>query len=228
MSWLKKALGAVATGGLSLLAEPVKNVVDTVTGKKADKASREATDNLIAAQQAAAQRFEPYTQLGSFASGRLTDIMSGKLKPNLADIPGYSAGLDAGQEAIRREAAAQGTQGGGTLAALFGFGQRYAGEAFNNYMGTLQNMTQIGANAAAGVAGTDVAAGNARAGEVLGRAQRGSQLVGTLGNLAGMAMAGPAGGFIGGKLSGMFGGGGTGAEAYGEGAAAMSRSMALG
>lgn len=228
MSWLKKAVGAIATGGLSLLAKPVKNAVDTVTGKKADKAGKDAANNLIAAQQEAAKRFEPYTQLGSFASGRLTDIMSGKLKPNLADIPGYSAGLDAGQEAIRREAAAQGAQGGGTLAALFGFGQRYAGEAFNNYMGTLQNMTQIGANAAAGVAGTDVAAGNARAAEVMGRAQRGSQLVGTVGGLAGMAFGGPAGGFIGGKLSGMFGGGGNGAEAYGEGAAAMSRSMALG
>src|SRR3569623_1044799 len=225
MSWLKKALGAVATGGLSLLAKPAKQLVDTITGKKADKAGKDAANNLVAAQQKAAGRFEPYTQLGSFASGRLTDIMSGKMKPNLADIPGYSAGLDAGQEAIRREAAAQGTQGGGTLAALFGFGQRYAGQAFNDYMGTLQNMTQIGQSAAAGVANTDIGAGNARAAEVMGRSARQTRLVGTI---AGITLGGPAGCFIGGKVGSLFGGGSGGAEAYGEGAAAMSRSMALG
>lgn len=208
MSWLKKALVALATGGLSLAAKPAKQAVDTITGKKADKASRAARDLQVTAQDKAASRYEPYAKLGTFASGRLSDILEGKSKVNLGDIPGYQAGLDAGSESIRREAAAQGTQGGGTLAALFGFGQRYAGDAFSSYMNTLQNVTQIGSNAAGAQGRADIGAGESRAAYELGRGQRGSQLVGTLGGLAGMAIGGPGGGMLGKGLGGSLSGGG--------------------
>lgn len=202
MSFLKKAFGAVATGGLSLLAKPAKQALDTVTGKKADEASKDARNLQVAAQEKASARFEPYAKLGSYSSGRLSDILSGSAKLNLADIPGYQAGLDAGSEAIRREAAAQGTRGGGTLASLFGFGQRYAGQAFDSYMNTLQNTARIGYGAADAQGRADMGIAESKGAYELGQAQRGSQLVGTLGGIAGAAFGGPGGGFLGGSLSG--------------------------
>lgn len=59
-------------------------------------------------------------------------------------IPGYLESLAAGEEAIRREAAAQGSIGGGTLASLFKFGQQQSGAAFDRYVRDLQSLAQFG------------------------------------------------------------------------------------
>ena len=204
MSFLKKLVGAVATGGLSLLAKPVGQAIKTVSGASAAKDAAETLQKQAAAGAAA---FAPYQQAGQQALGRISDIMSGKTKVNLADIPGYQAGMEAGTSAISREAAAQGARGGGTLASLFGFGQRYAGEAFQQYMGQLSSMASMGAQATGQVVGQQQAGAQAQAAGILGQQQAFTNLAGTV---VGAVAGGPIGASIGGKLSSMFSSGGMG------------------
>jgi len=201
MSFLKKLVGAVATGGLSLLAKPVGQAIKTVSGASAAKDAAETLQKQAAAGAAA---FAPYQQAGQQALGRISDIMSGKTKVNLADIPGYQAGMEAGTSAISREAAAQGARGGGTLASLFGFGQRYAGEAFQQYMGQLSSMASMGAQATGQVVGQQQIGAQAQAAGILGQQQAFTNLAG-----AGFSFIGGGGlGKISSMASGMFGGGG--------------------
>ena len=125
---------------------------------------------------------------------RISDILGGKTKVNLSDIPGYEAGLGAGETAIRREAAAQGTRGGRTLASLFGFGQQYAGKAFSDYMGQLGGMANMGLQAETGVLNAQQQAAQAQAASKLGQTQAFTNL-----GMAGLSFVG-SGGFS--KLSG--------------------------
>jgi len=205
MSWFKKAIGAVATGGLSLLAKPAEQAIKKISGASAAKDASEVLEKQAATSAAA---FAPYQAAGQQALGRISDIMSGKTKVNLADMPGYTAGLEAGESAISREAAAQGRRGGGTLASLFGFGQQYAGKAFQDYMSLLQGIANIGVGATQQVVGQQQAGAQAKASGILGQQQAYTNLAGTV---VGAVAGGPMGAAIGGKLSslasGMFGGG---------------------
>ena len=53
MSFLKKLVGAVATGGLSLLAKPVGQAIKTVSGASAAKDAAETLQKQAAAGAAA-------------------------------------------------------------------------------------------------------------------------------------------------------------------------------
>lgn len=197
---IKSGGEAILTGGASLLQKPATNLIDTISGAKATK---KASDILQQQAEQGAKAYAPYQEAGQQALGRISDIMSGKTKVNLSDIPGYTAGLDAGTTAISREAAAQGSRGGGTLASLFGFGQQYAGKAFNDYMTQLSGIANIGMGATQNIVGQQNQAAQAQASGALGTYQDYFNLAKTGLNVAGSTMTGgtSGGGF---SLSGLF------------------------
>lgn len=140
-------------------------------------AQNEAENAATEAARRTEATYSPYRKAGEQALGRISDIMAGTTKVDLASIPGYTAGLEAGTSAISREAAAQGTRGGGTLASLFGFGQQYAGKAFDSYMNQLAGIANLGVGGAAGTAQAQMAQGDVAAAGALGQGQTLSGLV---------------------------------------------------
>jgi len=189
-----------------------ENAWQTLTGEKAGAKAEEAGTTIATAAEAAAAQYKPYQEAGATALGRISDIMSGKTRVSLADIPGYKAGLGAGRAAIERAGVAGHGVGGGTLAALFGFGQQYAGQAFQQYMGQLGSLAGLGmeatgaatglrmqgaAGTAAGIQGS-AAAGQAGMQRLVGLA---SMAAGGIGGIGGMMGGASLGGTVGGYIS---------------------------
>lgn len=183
--------GTVVAGGVSLYE-----------GHQAASAQRNASQNAEAAYNNSGQK-----KAGDVASQQLSDILSNKGSVDLNNIPGYTAGLTAGSNAITRNAAARGEMGGGTLASLFGFGQQYAGKAFNDYMGQLQAVSTGGAAMTTGAINQQVSQGNIQASSDIGTGK-------SVGNLITGVTSG---------ISGMFGGG-LSNEQWGQQQADLARS----
>lgn len=189
----------------------LKNIYDSVTGKTQAGKAVDVLSTAAGQQKDLYQKgYAPYVQAGQTALGRISDIMSGKTTVNLGDMPGYTAGLEAGTENIQRAASARGALGGSTLASLFGFGQRYAGQAFNQYMGQLSSIAGMGEQATgaqlSGMSDAIGAQAQARASGYMGSAARPMQALGLGAGLLGQFGGGLSSAVSG--LSGMFGGGG--------------------
>lgn len=176
-----------------------ENAWETVSGQKA---SKKASDVVKQQTQQAIQELKPYQQAGQQALGRISDIMSGKTKVNLSDIPGYQAGLSAGTSAIERSAVARGSVGGGTLASLFGFGQQYAGKAFSDYMTQLQGLANMGSGATQQIIGQQSTAAQTEAARQLGNYQTALSIGKAAVNVGAAAMTGGASLGISGMLTG--------------------------
>jgi hypothetical protein len=197
-----------------------ENAWETISGQKASKKAADVLKSSAAETQTA---YKPYQKAGQEALGRISDIMSGKTKVDLSSIPGYTASLEAGTQAIRRQASAHGTMGGGTLAELFGFGQQYAGKAFSDYMGRLAGLATTGYQATGAITGAGQQGAQAEAGRQLGNYQTALDIGKTAVNVGAAAMTGGAslgaggisgmlnapslGGSLTSRLGGMMGGG---------------------
>lgn len=105
--------------------------------------------------------FQPYTDLGSTAAGKLNGALQDPFKFNLQDDPGYAFRLKQGADAVSKSAAAAGgAVSGGALKALTQYGQGFASNEYSNAFARnqqqLQNLFQgtgIGLNAATTQAG---------------------------------------------------------------------------
>lgn len=85
----------------------------------------------------------PYRQLGTEAIGGLRGLMADPSK--ITDQPGYQFGMNQGQQAIERSAAARGQQlSGGTLKGLTRYGQDYAGTKLDQTYNRLSNLAGLG------------------------------------------------------------------------------------
>lgn len=99
-------------------------------------------------------RFAPTFEQGQGALGLLSNALGingpaaqSSFFSGFQTDPGYQAGLDAGIQALDRSAAARGLlRSGGQQRDLFGFGQRYLSEAFNNRLNSLFGLGQYGTN----------------------------------------------------------------------------------
>lgn len=90
----------------------------------------------------------PYVDSGTQNLGALNRINSGDFS-SFQYSPDYQFALDSGVNAIEGSAAGQGSlQSGKSLKDLMRFGQGLGTQNFNNYAGRLQNMAQMGQNAA--------------------------------------------------------------------------------
>lgn len=203
---IQPALG-VATAGAVGGFDAYGNVIKEITGQEAAEDAANAINRQATANAAT---FSPYKDLGVGALDKLKNIyglgpQGGKglvdIQSLLKQMPGYSAGLDAGSDAITRNAAARGIMGSGTLANLFSFGQRYAGDAFNSYTNNLLNMSNIGLSGTSAAAGQNMTAANATAAKSMGEAQMYQNLLGMGVQAAGMAFGGPAGAAVTGGLT---------------------------
>lgn len=171
------------------------------------------------------QSLQPFIGAGTSALSQLAQIFgfagpggsggAGGYNPaaaldQLTQTPGYQFGLKQGNTALNQSAAAQGLDlSGGQLQAEQEFGQNYATQqAYAPYITELNNLTNLGENAAAGTGqlsgqaasgiastqlagGAATAAGQVQAGNTLGQAT--TQLLSGLGSSYGSFGVGGAG-----------------------------------
>lgn len=133
----------------------------------------------------------PYNKVGQAANYRLGSVLGlpgfspmsgGALTNYLQNQPGYQFQFGQGQQALERSAAARGLlTSGATGKALTRYGQGFASNYLQNYIGNLQGLAGLGENAAAqtgnaatetgrGIASSQVYGGNAAAAGQVGMA----------------------------------------------------------
>lgn len=156
------------------------------------------------------QNLEPYNQTGQTAMGTLNNLLS----PNsltamqtLQSLPGYQFTLNQGLQAVQSGAAARGL--GSSGAAMRGAADYATGLANQNYLSyanQLQNLTNTGESAAAGVGQAAMSTGQGISNNLtgMGNAQAaadistGNAFSNTLNNLLLLTAAGGKGGLYGG------------------------------
>ena len=101
----------------------------------------------------------------------------------LASTPGYSNQLATGTDAILRRGAAIGMlNSGNTLASLIEYGQNLASNTFNQYMGNLSSISNMGAQFTNSIANNQVGEGAAQSSLATGLGAAGAQTYNNIGN----------------------------------------------
>jgi hypothetical protein len=211
------ATGAIAGGAIA--SSGAKSAAQT-SASAAQAGANEQLQMFNTTQQ----DFAPQIALGQGAANMLSGIygVGGKSgsqpNPNYSafyNTPGYQFTLNQGENAINRQAAANGSlYSTNTLGALNNYAQGTASTQYNSYINQLLSMAGLG-NAAAtgvgsaatatgqGVAGSLLNAGNASASGILGSSNAFSNLLGQgansnfLGSLTGANNSGAAGQYSG-------------------------------
>ncbi len=147
-------------------------------GTKAIGILRGAQTNAIGAEQGAlanaTSELQPYATVGAGATYSLADLyglptpsnpkggqpLSDSSLAAFARSPDYQFALQQGEQAVQQSAAAKGgLLSGGTEKDLTTFGQGLASQQFGNYVGRLQQLSQMGQGAAGSIASADVSTG---------------------------------------------------------------------
>jgi hypothetical protein len=141
MSWVAVAIGgsALVGGGASLFAS-----------NKQSKAAQQALQYQQGADARQQKNFAPYLQLGEQATGKLGDIMSGKMD-SFFTSPDYNFRVQEGMNALQNSAAARGgLLSGNAMRGITSFGQNLAAGEFQNYWNRNFQAAGLGQNSAAG------------------------------------------------------------------------------
>lgn len=194
-------------------ATVVGSVISGDASKSAANTQANSAQNATNAQTALAQQNmantaalnQPYTSAGATAENKLSSILNGTAGGatgtgayDITQVPGYQFGLDQGTQAIQNRAGAAGTQlSGNTLRDLQSYGQQYAGQAYNSYLGQLGGLAGMGQASANGQAASQsntlnglssnigsnlIGAGNAQASGTVGAANAVNGGLGTIAN----------------------------------------------
>jgi hypothetical protein len=199
-------------------ADAAKNAAQTAANAQiqGSQISADAQKNALNFIQ---QQESPYTKAGQQALGQYQGLLNGGAANfDISKLPGYQFEMQQGQQALQNSAAARGgALSGNTIQATQQFGQGLASTQFSDYMNRLLQLTNMGQNAASGVAssGANLIAG---AGQTLGQGIAGagaSQASGI--QAAGNANANAWGGLINAGISAATGG------VFNGGQAALSR-----
>jgi hypothetical protein len=196
MSFIAAAiLGAGAIGGVGSIASGLigSGAAKTASQEQLQAAQLASQTQLGIFNQTQAN-LAPYNQAGQSALSQLASLFGlgpgGGGQPNaaaatsaLTNFPGYQFGLQQGNLAQQQSAASQGLLlSGSQLQAAQQFGQNYAMQnAWNPYVSQLNSLAglgesaaattgNIGANTGAGIASTQLAAGQAAASGTVGSA----------------------------------------------------------
>lgn len=143
--------GAVI-GGLSLAGSLYEGQQNRSAAKDASKASQQAADRALAAQQQNYSRTEtnlnPYINAGTGALGQLVQLNSGDYS-SFNQSPDYLYALGQGIQGVDRSAAARGSlYSGGHSADVLKTAEGLASQNLNNYRGYLTGLAQMGQGAA--------------------------------------------------------------------------------
>lgn len=144
--------------------------------------NKKAADRALEAQQSAGAQigasYAPYTGVGADAAARLGD-------EDITKLPGYQSGLDAGQSAINRAAAARGQFfSGNALKAATKYGIDYNAGKTAERENQLMRLLGVGQGATNANAGYTAGLGNAAAASGISKANSSnSGLAGALGTL---------------------------------------------
>ena len=141
MSWVAVAIGgsALIGGGASLYA----------SGKQTDAANK-ALQYQQGADARQQKNFAPYLGIGEQATGKLGEIMSGKMD-SFFTSPDYQFRMNEGMRGLENSAAAKGgLLSGNFLRGAQQFGQGLASSEFSNYWNRNADMAKLGQNSAAG------------------------------------------------------------------------------
>lgn len=172
-------------------------IFDTLLGKDAEKAAKQAAADTYGKQTQAAgsirqggqdyqsnmldlsRLFQPYSQAGNSALDRLLAGLglggdTAGFTNAYRNLPGYQAGLDTGTEAVTsRLNAGPGVQSGAAMKALQRFGSDYEDSRSGDYLTRLMNLANTGQSATgqqvatAGTGYRGALDANTRAGELM-------------------------------------------------------------
>jgi hypothetical protein len=189
-------LGAAASVGGSLIQRESQS--DAIDAQTDASNQANATQRYIFDTQN--ENLKPYREAGYNALSEIKALLS---DPNrITSDPGYQFGLNQGQQAIERSAAARGSlYSGATLKALQRYGQDYGGTKLNESYNRLSNIAGlgqvanqqgagIGMNYANQVSAHQTGLGNAQGANALAMGNTWADTVNQLGALGGRALAG--------------------------------------
>lgn len=214
----------------------VTDIAGAVGAEQAEDKQFAASQAALLEQQraraAAIGQYQPYADFGAGGMGILSQLYGLNGQP--ADMsafqasPGYQFRMQQGQGAIEGGAAARGgLYSGATAKALNDYSQNTASQEFDNYVNRLFGMTNIGQNAASGIANAELGQAS-NIGNIYGQigqnqADAIKSQYNAWGSLGDQAAAAAIGGFTGGAAAG-----GGAAGTVGEGAAAGGGGFDLG
>lgn len=183
--------GALGVGASVYTASQSSNAAGQAADAQVQAANKAAETQLGIYNQTRSDLL-PYSMTGQNALSQLARIFglapggngmpdAGAATSALTQFPGYQFGLNQGQTALDRSAASRGLLlSGGQLKSSQQFGQNYAmQQAWNPYISQLSGLSSLGENAAAvsgnqgvqtgaGIAGSQLAAGQAAASGIVG------------------------------------------------------------
>lgn len=153
MSWV-----AVAIGGSALIGAGAS----MYAADKQSESAGKALDFQRGESERQQRNFAPYLGIGERATGKLGEIMSGKMD-SFFTSPDYQFRLNEGMRGLENSAAARGgLLSGNFLRGATTFGQNLASNEFQNYWNRNFETARLGQSSAAGSA----ASGTAMAGQI--------------------------------------------------------------
>lgn len=136
------------------VASAISTGINAITGRKASKAIKRGAAANTALQgkiyEESKGMLEPWRVQGERAITRMGDMFLGEDGPDYSAFyksPGYQFALDEGMRGIENRNSVSGLLSGKTIKDMIRWGQGHASRYFNNYVNTLQNISNAGQRA---------------------------------------------------------------------------------
>lgn len=199
---ISTGLALAAAGGIGAASTGANAYFQNRAARASARNAREAAANYQQGLSTAAGKLDPYVDVGNEALGVYSGLVLGKkFDPNTGEFtnlneqqrldlfqksPGYQFRMDQGRNALETSQAARGgLLGGRALKELDQYSQGMASQEYGNYLGSVQNLTGMGQNAATNQGAILAGGQNALAGLNMAGGAASAQQYSNIGNMFG-------------------------------------------